>query len=70
MNEVSIMPKKTELKKGTGCRINEGYVPSDYRHVQNVLDEKAAEMLERLYGKDWQEIINGKQLPEPDKSSI
>ncbi len=63
------MPKLTGVKKETGCQINQGYVPSDYKNVQAVLDEKAEDMLERLYGKNWQDIINGK-LPESGKSSI
>jgi hypothetical protein len=61
------MSKKTGAKKET-CRINQGYVPSDYNHVQAVLDEKAAEMLERLHGKDWHKIING-VMPEPNKNT-
>ena len=51
------MPKKTENEKGTN-RINQGYVPSDYAHVQSVLDAKAEEMLERTYGPNWKDLLN------------
>lgn len=59
---------KKNLDENENRKINQGYVPSDYKHVQAVLDKKAEEMLEKLYGRDWKEIINGK-LPEPNKNT-
>ena len=56
-------------KNNENGKINENYVPSDYKHVQAVLDKKAEEMLEKLYGKDWYKTLNG-ELLMPEKKTI
>lgn len=39
-------------------KINEEYVPSDYKHVQAVLQEATERTLKELLGPDWKEELN------------
>jgi hypothetical protein len=48
-------------------KINKNYVPSEYKHIEAILDKKSEEMLEQLYGKDWYKIINGKLSTTKEK---
>jgi hypothetical protein len=49
-------------KNNENRKINEEYIPSDYKHVQAVLQKATERTLEELLGSDWKAVLNDPKI--------
>jgi hypothetical protein len=60
---------KKNLDKNENIKTNQGYVPSDYKHVQAVLSEATERTLKELIGPNWKNELNRRTGPQEIKKT-